>query len=187
MDPSVRLALSCEVNDILELGNRVFSDLARHGRENELAPLVIESVESAISQSRAFVYESMGAVVGCAFVKPVEVLERLYPEPRQAGLVSRIRDAGATPLIYLHSIMVDPSQQGKKVGSRLVMHVCDVAKEHYLARIMILDCFATNERLRHFYESLGFRLLDVVPEMTWEIAVFALRPTPIAQPARVVT
>lgn len=187
MNPSVRLALSRDVGDILELGDRVLSVLASHGREDELAPLVTEKVESAIIQSRAFVYESMGAVVGCAFVKPVEAPEQLYPESRQAGLVSKISTAGATPLVYLHSIMVEPTQQGNKIGSRLVMHLCDVAREHYLANTIILDCAATNERLRCFYESLGFFLLDVVPEMTWEIAVFASRPTLNARPVRLIT
>lgn len=187
MDASIRPALPCQVNDILELGKRVLSDLASHGRENELAPLLTENVESAISQSRVFVYESMGAVVGCAFVKPIEVLERLYPESRQAGLVSRISVAGATPLIYLHSIMVEPTRQGNKIGSRLVMYVCDVARDHYLASTIFLDCFATNARLRCFYESLGFSLLDVVPEMTWEIAVFALTSTSNARPVSVIT
>jgi GNAT superfamily N-acetyltransferase len=187
MDPLVRPARSCEVNNILELGKRVLSALASHGQENELAPLVTENVENAILQSRVFVYESMDAVVGCAFVKPVEVLERLYPEPRQAGLVSKISVAGATPLVYLHSIMVEPTQQGNKIGSKLVTHVCDVARERYLASTILLDCFATNARLRRFYESLGFCLLDVIPEMTWEIAVFVLKPTPNARPVRVVT
>lgn len=187
MDPLIRPARPCEVNDILELGKRVLSALASHGQENELAPLVTENVKSAVFQSRAFVCESMGAVVGCAFVKSVEVLERQYPESRQAGLVSQISDAGATPLVYLHSIMVDPTQQGNKIGSRLVLHVCDVARERYSACTILLDCFATNARLRCFYESLGFGLLDVVPEMTWEIAVFALRPTLNARPDRVIT
>lgn len=187
MDSSIRPALPCEANDILELGKRVLSALASHGQENEIAPLVTETVESAILQSRVFVYVSTGAVVGCAFVKPVEVLERLYPEPRQAGLVSKIFVAGATPLVYLHSIMVEPTQQGNKIGSRLVTHVCDVAREHHLAKTIILDCFATNERLRRFYESLDFCLLDVVPEMTWEIAVFALKPTLNARLDRIIT
>lgn len=187
MDPSVRLALPCDLNDILELGSRVRSVLANHGKEDELAPLVTKDVGSAIFQSRVYVYESMGAVVGCAFVKLVKELEQLYPEPRQAGLVSKISLAGATPLVYLHSIMVEPTQQGNRIGSRLVMHVCDVAKEHYLASTIILDCAATNERLRCFYEALGFCLLDVVPEMTWEIAVFALKSALNAQPVRVIT
>lgn len=187
MDPCVKLALSCDVNDIIELGNRVRSVLASHGKENELAPLVAEGVESAILQSRAFVYESMGTVVGCAFIKPVDVLEQLYPESRQAGLVSKISTAGATPLVYLHSIMVEPTQQGNKIGSRLVMHLCDVAREHHLASTIILDCAATNKRLRCFYKSLGFCLIDVVPEMTWEIAVFTLRPMLNARPVRVIT
>lgn len=187
MDQLVRLARTCDANDILELDIRVRSVLASHGKQDELAPLVTKDVENAIFQSRAFVCESKGAVVGCAFVKPVEVLEQLYPEPRQAGLVSKISLAGATSLVCLHSIMVEPTQQGNRIGSRLVMHVCDVAKEHYLASTIILDCAATNERLRCFYESLGFCLLDVVPEMTWEIAVFALKPTLNARPLRVIT
>jgi ribosomal protein S18 acetylase RimI-like enzyme len=187
MDASVRLALSCDVGDILELGNRVRSVLASHGQEDELAPLVTEKVESAIIQSRVFVCESMGAVVGCAFVKPVEVLEQLYPESRQAGLVSKISTAGAMPLVYLHSVMVEPTQQGKNIGSRLVVNVCDLARQRYSSSTVILDCAATNERLRRFYESLGFCLLDVVPEMTWEIAVFASRPILNARPVRVIT
>ena len=187
MDSSVRLALSCDANDILELGIRVRSVLASHGKEDELAPLVAKDVENAILQSRVFVSERRGAVVGCAFVKPVEVLEQLYPEPRQAGLVSKISLAGATSLVYLHSIMVEPTQQGNRIGSRLVMHVCDVTREHYLASTIILDCAATNERLRCFYESLGFCLLDVVPEMTWDIAVFALRPTSNTRAVRDIT
>lgn len=38
--------------------------------------------------------------------------------------------------------------------------------------MVVLDCWAGNEKLRSFYEGVGCSLVGVFPELEYEIAVF---------------
>ena len=60
--------------------------------------------------------------------------------------------------------------QGKGIGLQLFT---DIVKHcQPLGGTALLDCWAGNEKLRHFYLGAGCELVAVLPEHDYEIAVF---------------
>lgn len=70
---------------------------------------------------------------------------------------------------YIHSLMVDRSLSGQKFGQSILKWAED--KIHASGRsVARLDCVATNENLRNYYEGLGYRecgVIDFGPDSTW--------------------
>ncbi|MGE3961122.1 MAG: ribosomal protein S18-alanine N-acetyltransferase [Dehalococcoidia bacterium] len=58
--------------------------------------------------------------------------------------------------LHLVTIAVDPAQQGRGIGQRLLLEVFDLAMEAELNEI-VLEVRASNDRARAMYEAFGFR------------------------------
>ena len=70
---------------------------------------------------------------------------------------------------YIHGLMVDRSLSGQKFGQKILKW----AEEEIHAKgcsVVRLDCVATNENLRNYYEKLGYRecgVVDFGPHSAW--------------------
>jgi hypothetical protein len=67
--------------------------------------------------------------------------------------------------------MLEPEMQGKRLGLPFLEGV----KRHVVPDgrgVIILDCWAGNEKLRDFYRRAGFTFHGVFGEKDYEIAVF---------------
>jgi ribosomal protein S18 acetylase RimI-like enzyme len=83
---------------------------------------------------------------------------------------------------YVYSIGVRPAYTGRRIGEAMVAWA-----EHHVAsrrkpRIR-LDCWAGNERLRRYYEALGYVDRGVRPEAYYEVRRFEKMLTPPATEA----
>ena len=58
--------------------------------------------------------------------------------------------------LHLVTIAVDPGQQGRGIGTRLLLEVFDLAMEAELNEI-VLEVRESNDRARGMYEAFGFR------------------------------
>ncbi|MGP5339978.1 GNAT family N-acetyltransferase, partial [Glutamicibacter arilaitensis] len=70
---------------------------------------------------------------------------------------------------YIHGLMVHRSLTGQKLGQMILEWAESklYASGHSIAR---LDCVATNENLRNYYENLGYRergVIDFGPDSAW--------------------
>lgn len=72
---------------------------------------------------------------------------------------------------YVAKLAVRRHVAGRGVASALLRHA-DVIAGQQGKRFLRLDCWAGNEALLRFYPKEGFTFLRVVPEETWEIALF---------------
>ncbi|KAH9216095.1 acyl-CoA N-acyltransferase [Leptodontidium sp. 2 PMI_412] len=73
---------------------------------------------------------------------------------------------------YLNSLMLHPSHQGHGLGKRFLQEVFQLLGRTEGMGMVVLDCWAGNEKLRSFYEGVGCSLVGVFPELEYEIAVF---------------
>ncbi len=58
--------------------------------------------------------------------------------------------------MHLVTIAVDPAQQGRGIGARLLLECMDLAREAELPEV-VLEVRVTNERAKALYERFGFR------------------------------
>jgi GNAT superfamily N-acetyltransferase len=80
---------------------------------------------------------------------------------------------------YLHKLAVRRSVAGRRVSHALLAAAEAEAGRRGLPAVR-LDCWAGNTALRHFYAAAGYALRAIVPEHTWECALFekAIPATP---------
>ncbi|KAE8441126.1 hypothetical protein EG329_005838 [Mollisiaceae sp. DMI_Dod_QoI] len=111
------------------------------------------------------------------------VLGRVDGYLNQEKVKKDVNGSGENRIWYLHSLMLAPELQGQGLGRAFLrqvlnileveMKIGDKGKEEVKGGIIFLDCWAGNDKLRGFYEAIGFKSWGSFPEKDYEIAVFA--------------
>ena len=104
------------------------------------------------NSQRVLVAQRAGVIVGYA---------RLEVQHRPETMIKFTRAQ-----LYIHEFGVALHARASGVGTALVAHIKDIAREEGIRRIGV-DVFVGNEEARHFYESRGFA---AEREVRWLIA-----------------
>lgn len=169
----VRRASPGDVEWIVALSARVQAALTASGTLQQIGPLPRAAVEASVRAGSAFVLESGPRLVGSVLVDPPS----LCPD---VPVTAWELDALPAPLRFLHSLMLEPSQQGKGLGKVLLDGVRELVAAEWHGRrgTIVLDCWAGNAKLRDFYARAGFLLHGVFPSGEgYDVAVFRV-PVP---------
>jgi ribosomal protein S18 acetylase RimI-like enzyme len=59
--------------------------------------------------------------------------------------------------LEIDNLFVDPESRSKGIGSRLIGHIVEIAKERD-CEIIRLDSYSSNHASHHFYHRLGFKI-----------------------------
>ena len=94
--------------------------------------------------------ERMGALGAIATLR-----RRLLRRTRPDRIVGFIGVWSMQDQMHLVTIAVDPTQQGRGIGARLLLECMDLAREAELPEI-VLEVRVTNERAKALYERFGF-------------------------------
>ena len=84
-----------------------------------------------------FLYETAGKALGCVAYESAE-----------------------ESLAFLNRLAVLPDFQGKGIGTKLIFHIIDHARAQGKTRLSI-GIIAANDRLKNWYETLGFIPLEI--------------------------
>ena len=161
----VRLARGTDTPAIVALSQRVQAGLTASGSRQRIGPLSPGLVSECVASGAAYVLDDPPQLLGSVFVEPVTA----------DGLPARnLWGLGACPdpLVYLHTLMIEPEQQGHGLGRILLDGVKAAVQVREPGSVIVLDCWAGNAKLRSFYTAAGFRLRGIFPEQDYEIAVF---------------
>jgi len=74
---------------------------------------------------------------------------------------------------YVHSFLVRPGYHGQAIGAGMLSWAADHVRAR-ARRYLRLDCVADNERLRRYYERIGFRCQGVASYAGYTGALFEL-------------
>ncbi|KAK0125573.1 hypothetical protein ONS95_000420 [Cadophora gregata] len=171
---STQRASPSDAEYILALAARVQSALTASGSLQELTPSTLDTVQASIHNEEIFIFTSSGperpahlTQIGSVTISP------FYPTSGHGSDSWNIGEfKGRT--WYLHSLMLEPSLQCNGLGKRLLKDVLNTWGQRHGEGTIVLDCWAGNEKLRQFYEEVGFSLVGVYPEEGYEIAVFKI-------------
>jgi GNAT superfamily N-acetyltransferase len=71
---------------------------------------------------------------------------------------------------YLYQIAIHPDDQGMGFGTVISSWACRYSRS--LGEELYLDCWAGNQKLKHFYSENGFDYVSDFPEEGYYISVF---------------
>lgn len=160
----VRYGEAADTGAIAGVVQRAQGALTARGSLQRLAVPSPDAVAAHIAARAAHVLVEGRAIVGSAFVEAVTA--RRMPVLARWGI-----DDSACPLWFLHTLVIEPTAQGRGLGHVLLDGVKAAVSAHGPAAI-VLDCWAGNDTLRAFYERDGFQLRGIFPEADYTIAVF---------------
>ena len=166
----VRYAEARDLGAIVHVTRRAQDALTATGSQQRLTLPLPDAVAAHIAARAGYVFAEGDTVLGSVFVEAVTV--QRMPVLARWGL-----DDSAYPLRYLHTLVIEPTVQGRGLGHVLLNGVKAAVAAHGLAAI-VLDCWAGNDTLRAFYARDGFHLHGVFAEADYEIAVFVWRSPP---------
>ena len=166
----VRYAEAGDIGAIVHVARRAQDALTATGSQQRLTLPSPDAVAAHIAARAAYVLAEGGTVLGSVFVEAVTV--RRMPVLACWGL-----DDSTYSLRYLHTLVIEPTMQGRGLGHVLLNGVKAAVAAHGPAAI-VLDCWAGNATLRAFYARDGFHLHGIFAEADYEIAVFVWRSPP---------
>jgi GNAT superfamily N-acetyltransferase len=151
---------------IVELSARVQDSLTASGSLQQIGPLLLQNTERSIITGHAFVLETRLETkekrLGSVLIDPLETFQlEQWELPR-----------GSRPSWYLHSLMLEPETQGKRLGLVFLEEVKRLMAP--LSGTIVLDCWAGNAKLRDFYQRAGFTAHGIFPVQDFEVMVFVL-------------
>ncbi len=74
--------------------------------------------------------------------------------------------------LHVHFLIIEPSQQGKKIGTKVMKLIHEQAISDMKQQIT-LSSFAQNQRAIAFYQSLGYEIVDTddhFVSLVWKVA-----------------
>jgi GNAT superfamily N-acetyltransferase len=145
---------------IVDLSARVQDSLTARGSQQQIGPLLLENTEQSILAGNAFVLEAREKRLGSVLIDPLKTFQL-----EQWALHRQSR-----PLWYLHSLMLEPDEQGKRLGLVFLEEVKRLMAP--LSGTIVLDCWEGNAKLRDFYQRAGFTGHGIVPVRDFEVMVF---------------
>ena len=145
---------------IVELSRRVQEALAASGSRQVIGPLLLEETVQSIRAETAFLLQTQEKRLGSVLIDPLE----------SARLVQWGLPGEAGPWWYLHSLMLEPEEQGKRLGGAFLEEVKRLMAPR--SGTIVLDCWAGNVKLRDFYYRAGFTGRGIFPVKDYEVMVF---------------
>ena len=164
-EPWARRATLDDASWIVDLSTRVQEALTASGSRQLIGPLLLEETLPSIRVGTAFVLQTQEKRLGSVLVEPLERVRLVqWGLPREAG-----------PWWYLHSLMLEPEEQGEGLGGVFLDEVKRLMAP--CAGTIVLDCWAGNEKLRDFYQRTGFTGHGIFPVEDYEVMVFVFSLT----------
>jgi len=161
-----RLASKYDAGWIIGLSDRVQTNLAQKGSEQVIGPLALQDIESSVRRGHCFIFEHWRHD---AVTKLGSVLIDKYSN----NYLFSKEEMNDMPMKkwYLHALMIEPEVQGHGLGKVFLRQVLGMIGQEGEG-VVLLDCFAGNEKLIEFYSSVGFVFLREVLEEDYMVAVF---------------
>lgn len=167
----IRPARADDTRYIISLSASVQTALTASGSLQEIGPLARTVVETSIQGSHAYLLELNGQPIGSVLIDP---LDGVFVNTANIAYVSwGVVENLPGPFWYLHALMLEPADQGSGLGREFLEGVLRLMKmEQRRDGVVILDCWAGNEKLRRFYADVGFQHHGDFPENDYHISVY---------------
>lgn len=155
---SFRPATFTDFPVIVSLINETTLALHRKGIMQWVYPCDENLIKKEISRGYVYLFLFDGKIIGTFSIKPSD----------EAGI-----DLLEADNLYFYRTAITPEYQGKKLGLDIVNYAIGYARK--AKKILYLDCWAGNVKLKQFYSDAGFEIIGEAPVEDFFITVFKLK------------
>jgi len=156
MSYNIKIAKTDDTSLILELLNCVTLNLHKKNINQWTYPWNINEIEDEINKKHIYIFIKDLKIIGTFSLKDID-------ENFNFNFIK-------SSSIYLYRIAILPEYQGKNIGKEIINYACEYSKD--LNKLLYLDCWAGNEKLRKFYTEVGFDFSGDFPEEDYMVSVF---------------
>ena len=145
------------VNEIYQLLKTVSEDLHKRGINQWTDEWKPEDICEMVLKQNFYVQrkEKNGEIIGLFSLEENTILIDQFPNS-----------------IYLSKVAMLPKYQKKGLGAKMVQKAIEIV--HSQGKVIILDCWNGNQKLKDFYTKLGFKYITDLPEYDYFISVFSI-------------
>ena len=115
-------------------------------------PCELELLEAQIANGEVFILEDHKRLIGSYSIKAVE---ESFPVQIDKSM-------------YMYRLLIHPFYQGKNMPSHMFKHL----RKEYKKQIVLVDCWAGNEKISNFYKAHDCMFLGDFPDADYKISVF---------------
>ena len=155
----IRLANREDLECIVELLNETALKLKDKGINQWDYPWDPQEIIPDIISERVYILASNERIIGTFSIKDIEGEYFQQAKPGDA---------------YIYRIAVSPQEQGRSIGNEIMNYAFDHVWEK--SKVLYLDCWSGNEKLRVFYSRSGMEYLGDYLEEDYYVSVFKYEP-----------
>ncbi|KAG4417309.1 hypothetical protein IFR04_009524 [Cadophora malorum] len=171
----IHQATPADAEYVFSLATRVQAALTASGSLQELTPSTLETIRASIHKEEILIFTYTDATSSTRLTPIGSVTISPFSPSSGHGSVSWGIDEVGGKTWYLHSLMLEPTTQGNGLGKIFLGETLKLSGKRNGAGTLVLDCWAGNQKLKRFYEEVGFGLVGMFPEEGYEIAVFRVQ------------
>jgi len=155
----IRLADKNDTLTIVDILNKVTLNLQEKNINQWVYPWEYEKLNTEMENGNIYVLAVGQMIIGTFFLKDIG-----------SNIISH---ANQLNNMYLYRIAILPEYQGKNIGLKIINFACEESRKS--RKILYLDCWAGNEKLKSFYSKAGLHFCGDFPEENYMISVFSYK------------
>ena len=154
-NPILQIAKEEDVNEVYQLLKTVADDLHKRGIKQWIEEWKLEEINNLVLKQNIYVQrlEKNKEIIGLFSLEENKLFIDQFPKS-----------------LYLSKVSILPKYQKKGLGAKMVQKAIDIV--HSQGKIIVLDCWNGNQKLKDFYTKLGFKYITDLPEYDYFISVF---------------
>ena len=151
----LQIAKEEDVNEVYQLLKTVADDLHKRGIKQWIEEWKLEEINNLVLKQNIYVQrlEKNKEIIGLFSLEENKLFIDQFPKS-----------------LYLSKVSILPKYQKKGLGAKMVQKAIDIV--HSQGKIIVLDCWNGNQKLKDFYTKLGFKYITDLPEYDYFISVF---------------
>ncbi|ORX80864.1 acyl-CoA N-acyltransferase [Anaeromyces robustus] len=153
----LEIAKEEDIFEIYQLLKIVTTDLHNRGINQWTEEWKIEDIREFVLKQNFYVQrlEKKGEIIGMFSLEENKLLLEQFPKS-----------------LYLSKIALLPKYQKKDFGVKIIQKAIEIV--HSQGKVVVLDCWSGNQKLKEYYTKLGFKYIRDLPEYDYYISVFSI-------------
>ena len=153
----LEIAKEDDIYEICQLLKIVSEDLHNRGIKQWMNEWKIHDIREFVLKQNIYVlrFEKKGEIIGLFSLEENKLLIEQFPES-----------------LYLSKVALLPKYQRKGIGAKMIQKAIEIV--HSQGKVVVLDCWNGNQKLKEYYTRLGFKYIMDLPEENYFISVFYL-------------
>ena len=151
----LEIAKEDDAYEICQLLKKVSEDLHNRGIKQWMNDWKIKDILELILKQNIYVlrFEKHGEIIGIFSLEENKLLIERFPQS-----------------LYLSKVALLPKYQKKGIGERMIHKAIEIV--HSQGKVVVLDCWNGNKKLKEYYTKIGFKYIMDFPEDDYFISIF---------------